>query len=465
MSSVARRALEPLASLKLTVVLFAMGFFIVFAGTVAQIDKGIWTVVSDYFRCAFAWIDFQIFFPRRWSIPGGFWFPGGWLIGGVLLVNILAAHAIRFKMSARGLRLGAGLVVLAGGALLTALIIAGVFNKGVAYTEDDAFWRVTLRLAKGGGAAIVLWIACVLLFKKRAGIVLLHGGIILLFASEFLTGTTAVEGRMRINAGESKNYVEHMRSAELAFIDRSNPDHDRVIVVPMSRLQRGGTIRDAQLPFDVEVARYMKNSSVIDSTGIPPSMTNPATAGAGLQAFVFERPEVSGTDTEQSVDIPSVYVTLHDKQSGKPLGTYLASIWLEGTQIERQTVTTGDHAYDMTLRFARTYKPYRIELIKFEHDKYVGTEKPKNFSSLVRVSDPAEGVDRTVKIWMNNPLRYAGETFYQSSFEPGKNLTILQVVRNDGWMIPYLSCMIVGVGLAAHFSANLLGFLRRRVSL
>ena len=63
---------------------------------------------------------------------------------------------------------------------------------------------------------------------------------------------------------------------------------------------------------------------------------------------------------------------------------------------------------------------------------------------------------------MNNPLRYAGETFYQSSFEPGKNLTILQVVRNGGWMIPYLSCMIVGVGMTLHMGANLSDFLRGR---
>ena len=85
-------------------------------------------------------------------------------------------------------------------------------------------------------------------------------------------------------------------------------------------------------------------------------------------------------------------------------------------------------------------------------------------SGLVRVIDDDKGVDRTVKIWMNNPLRYAGETFYQSSFEPGKNLTILQVVRNDGWMIPYISCMIVGVGMAVHMASSLIGFLRRRAA-
>jgi hypothetical protein len=66
---------------------------------------------------------------------------------------------------------------------------------------------------------------------------------------------------------------------------------------------------------------------------------------------------------------------------------------------------------------------------------------------------------------MNNPLRYRGETFYQSGFEPDENLTILQVVRNDGWMLPYLSCMIVGVGMSVHMGSNLTGFLKKRVSL
>ena len=52
-----------LASLRLTVVLFAMAIFIIFAGTFAQWQKDIWQVVDDYFRTPIAWIDFQIFFP------------------------------------------------------------------------------------------------------------------------------------------------------------------------------------------------------------------------------------------------------------------------------------------------------------------------------------------------------------------------------------------------------------------
>jgi len=458
-----KRFLEPIASLKITVVLLAASTFLVFAGTVAQIDQGIWTVVENYFRCAFTRIELRIFFPRDWNVPGAFWFPGGWLIGGLLFANVLAAHLIRFKIRASGARLAAGVLVLIAGGVLTWMVIAGVFSQDIAATESAAFWRVLLRLAKGGGAALVMMIGCQLLFRKRAGIVLLHGGIILLLVSEFITGTTAVEGRMRINAGESMNYVEHMNVAELAFIDRSAPDHDTVTAVREDLLRDGAQLRDSRLPVLVEVNDFMPNSEALDATRVGPEVRNPATTGAGLFALCVEAPEASGTDTQQKLDIPAVYVTLRHKDTGADLGTYLVTPWLNGTSLERQTVTVDGKPYDVALRFARTYKPYRLELLEFRHDVYVGTDKPKNFSSLVHLVDEKAGVDRTVKIWMNNPLRYAGETFYQSSFEPGKNLTILQVVRNDGWMIPYLACMFVSFGMSLHMGAKLLGFLRRRV--
>ena len=462
MNETLKQYLAPWASLRLTVSLLGMATFLVFAGTVAQIDKGIWTVVDEYFRCLFAWVEFQVFLPRSWNVPGGVWFPGGWLIGGLVFINLLSAHLIRFRVQARGARFYAGLAVIAVGVVQTYLVIAGVFNQDIAATESAAFWRVLLRLAKGGGAAGVLMAGCVLLFRKRAGIVLLHSGIVMLLIAEFVTGTTAVEGRMRINAGESVNFIEHVRTVELVFIDRSDPDTDHVTVIPMRVLRRGGVIRDNRLPVDVEVVRYMKNSRVLDAGRTGPAVANPATAGAGLRAVAVEEPEASGTDPEQKLDIPAVYVTLSHKDTGAPLGTYLATPWLKGTALDPQVTAVDGKAHDLSLRFARTYKPYRIELLEFQHDKYVGTETPRNFSSLVRLVDETRGVDRTVKIWMNNPLRYAGETFYQSSFEPGKNLTILQVVRNHGWMIPYLSCMFVAIGMAAHMGSKLTDFLRRR---
>ena len=109
----ATHALSALASLRLTVVLFALSIFLVFVGTLAQVDHGVWDVVNHaYFRVWFARVDFlaferlvQMFYPVEWHLTGGFYFPGGKLIGGLLLVNLFAAHAVRFKVAADGSRL------------------------------------------------------------------------------------------------------------------------------------------------------------------------------------------------------------------------------------------------------------------------------------------------------------------------------------------------------------------------
>src|SRR5262249_28578815 len=137
------------------------------------------------------------------------------------------------------------------------------------------------------------------------------------------------------------------------------------------------TIQNELLPFDVEVKRWMPNSA----EPRPPEKgtANLATAGDGLHAVTRGLSEVSGTDTEQKVNIPSPYVTLKDKP-GKELGTYLVSLWFSVLDDAPQTVTVGGQNYEMALRFRRTYTPYTITLKEFRHDKYPGTEIPKNYS-------------------------------------------------------------------------------------
>ena len=70
-------------SLRLTVVLLALSMLLVFAATLAQVDLGIWAVQQEYFRSFVAfWHIGPLFVPR----------PGGYLVGGMLLINLLAAH-------------------------------------------------------------------------------------------------------------------------------------------------------------------------------------------------------------------------------------------------------------------------------------------------------------------------------------------------------------------------------------
>ena len=62
---------------------------------------------------------------------------------------------------------------------------------------------------------------------------------------------------------------------------------------------------------------------------------------------------------------------------------------------------------------------------------------------------------------MNQPLRYDHKAFYQASFGKNDTLSILQVVENPGWLIPYVSTVLVTIGLLVHFAISLRRGLRR----
>ena len=104
------------------------------------------------------------------------------------------------------------------------------------------------------------------------------------------------------------------------------------------------------------------------------------------------------------------------------------------------------------------YKPYSVTLQKFTHEKYAGTEIPKNFASRVTLIDPERSVNRDILVYMNHPLRYRGETFYQAGFQQDDSASILQVVHNPSFIAPYIACVIVAAGLLVQFGYHLVGF-------
>ncbi|MCA9228911.1 MAG: hypothetical protein KDA47_25015, partial [Planctomycetales bacterium] len=135
-----RTAVRPLASLKITVTLFALSIFLILAGTLAQTEKNMWEVMGQYFYPYIAWIDIRVFFPYSFfpdwpaKLPDlresnfAFPFPGGAFIGVAMFVNLGAAFISRFPLQARGTRLVVGAAVLLAGAIVTAVVILGGHN-------------------------------------------------------------------------------------------------------------------------------------------------------------------------------------------------------------------------------------------------------------------------------------------------------------------------------------------------
>ena len=375
------RLISFFTSLRLTVVCLALALLLVFFGTLAQVDLGLYKAQNEFFRSFFIY----------WGPKGASWrvpvFPGGYLIGGVLLINLFASQFQRFVFTA-----------------------------------------------------------------SKIGLWMVHVGLILLLLGQLLTDLLSRESTLHLREGEARNYSETEREAELAVSDVTDPAADRVVAITQGVLAREKNIRPGDLPFTIRVKQFFANSTVADraaEAAQPPA----ATQGIGPRATVKELPRVTEMDRR---DVPSAVVEIVTPQGS--LGTWLVSEFVE----QAQSFTLDYRTYALALRPRRHYKPYSIQLLKFQHDVYPGTDIPKNFSSRVLLQRPGTGEKREVLIYMNNPLRYAGETYYQSGFDPDNHGTILQVVHNPSWLTPYLSCVLVGLGLVVQFATHLLGFTRKR---
>jgi hypothetical protein len=218
-------------------------------------------------------------------------------------------------------------------------------------------------------------------------------------------------------------------------------------------LLKGRDIAHPELPFTVRVQKFYINSSLSKDSGEGYQQVK-TIAGDGADLWWRERPH----ETEMNRrDMPSGIVELITPQGS--LGTYLVSAFLS----RPQELTHNGRHYQLELRAQRFYKPFSLHLVEFKFDRYPGTEIPKNFSSRVRLQRPDSGEDREVLIYMNSPLRYAGETFYQADWDKeDEKGTILQVVHNPSWLTPYFACVMVAAGLIVQFLTHLVGFARKR---
>jgi hypothetical protein len=288
---------------------------------------------------------------------------------------------------------------------------------------------------------------------RKAGIQLTHAGLILLLIGELCSGLFQVESQLRLDLGETKNYSESYRIAELVVLDTTDPKFNEVVAIPEAVLADGGVVQHPKLPFRIRIRDYYANAALQMRTEAPNAAPALATTGIGPRVAVTPLRLTYKMDERNE---PAANVELVGTEGS--LGTWLVSTVLGNPQ----GFSYGGRTWEVALRFRRYYKPYAVTLLNFTHEKYAGTDIPKNFASRVRLKTEDGREDREVLIYMNNPLRHAGLTFNQSGFANDDRTTILQVVRNPGWLLPYISCIIVTLGLVLQFGFHLLGFIRKR---
>ena len=529
---IVRAILTPLASLRLTVALLAISTFVVWAITLQQATLDIWELKRQHFSGPFVSIPAQTFLPAKWfpaapQLNFSLVLPSGFTLIIAMLINVTAAHVLRFKVKATGAKLYLGIAVLiaAGGLTWTiifngqdpqgfqgqppipwesmwvilqiavlGLAIGSIFAAiavskeriverigygfigaillavlGVSlYLGEDAFigdsaMRILWQLAQSTIAALAVLAGCMLLFHRKAGIVLLHLGIAGILLNEIYVTMTNEEHRVSFAEGETVHTAFDLRATEFVVLDRSNKDYDQITTIPGSLLfDSDEVIDDPQLPFKVRRVAYFKNSDVLQ---VGPHADNQATAGLGQSFLAVATKSASGADVDAAADRASAYVEIIKRGSesteDQSLGVYLVSqtVFENGYA---DTIKVADKDYQIGLRYKTIYKPYSLSLKDTRAEYYVGTDIPSWFSSDFVINDVESGISSDQTIWMNNPLRYRDETFYQVRYSVGDDKTEysgIQIVKNKGWMIPYVCCMFVVVGLVVQFQQSLSKFL------
>lgn len=375
--------LKLLGSLELTIACLALGMVVIFFGTLDQVNLGIHEAAEKYF---YSVLVFQRIEPLGISVP---YMPGGYLIGFVLLINLIAASSYRFKFT-----------------------------------------------------------------PNKIGIWFIHIGVILLLIGEFVSSVFQEESSMTIDEGSTANYIESFRIPELAIIDTTNPEKDRVYAIPEVMLERRQQVRVDELPFVVSIDEYMPNSILQRRDAHSRPGQRVATQGLGREVVAFEVPPTGKTDER---NLPAVVFTLFETNPASS-ETEVIGTWLAREFMPIQTFEHKGRTYAIQTRRQREYLPYEITLNDFIHDKYLGTNIPKDFASEITLKNDITGEERDFRIYMNNPLRYDDLTFYQQGFLNDDKTSILQVVRNPGRHLPYISCSILSFGLFLQFGISLVRF-------
>lgn len=409
-----KKIVEFFTSLKLTAILLAFATVLVFVGTIAQADEGLYGAQAHYFK--------------QWLVFGAHLFghkiplilPGGYLIGTLLLVNLITSHIYRFEFSAKkmGIQLAhAGIILLLVGQLATDLLSHELqlhFVEGETrnYSESATDYE--------------------LVFINDKTI-------------------TAIPVNTLKPGGE-------LKLASLPFAIRVKQfwkNSDVNFRAPMMKNSPTLASNGLALNFDF---RLLPDAKTMNQKNIPTAVIELIGPQGSLGDWVVsdwmgEAPLVQAVQESYASSIGAEMAHNIARQLATP-----------------QSVELNNQKFSFTMRPKQLRQPFALTLLKATHTTYPGTDIPKDFRSRVRIDNAQTGEKREVEISMNHPLRYGGLTFYQYQMSAGEVVerrgqtpsSVLSVVRNPSWLTPYIGCTIVGLGLIVQFLFHLLGFISKQ---
>ena len=514
-----KRLLHFFSSLRLTVVCLSFALVLVFVGTLAQVDEGLYNAQNRFFRSLLIWWTPN---GASWSIPV---FPGGYLIGAVLLINLFTAHAVRFKFSKKKIGIfviHAGLVLLFLGQFATDMLshetqMQLFEGQSKNYSEDFRDTELVLTDTSNADSDQVyaigesllarrseikdarlpfeirvknFWANCNVEERPPAEAIPVmadHGSftnMLLLPVSESNSSSDKPRAAALVEILSDKNslgtflvpsqtetrqtfnYANRewnlsllnapMMGGNNLVVSDAAGSRDSMVLFPEADLSKKTELDRKGLPVTLRVKEFWPSCRLFN---------RPTANSVSFSNFIVT-PQELVTDMDHR-NLPGSIVELFQDQVS--LGQFLAHADFS----KPQRFTAGEKTYEIALRFTRQYYPFRVTLLKATHEIYKGTDVPKNFASRIRIENPVRSEARETVIYMNNPLRYSGLTFFQYQMAADEMMrqagqtpsSTFQIVHNPSWLTPYVSCVMVATGLIIQFMSHLVGFaMKRRIA-
>ena len=288
---------------------------------------------------------------------------------------------------------------------------------------------------------------------KHPGMLIAHGGILLMLLGGLVTFQASTRGYMQLYEGQrSEEFVDY-HDWEIVITELDGPQAGRQHIIQHDQFASMApdatrTFYSDDLPFDLYIEGFLRNCRPVSSMA----------AAQGIDGFQLQPLEL---EKEAEMNLAGAYAIAIDKDTQESAESILFGF----TQGPWVYENDGVH-YSVDLRKRRYQAPFTIELTKFIHEMHPGTGMASNFESVVTKIDGDS--DRQVHIRMNEPLRDQGYTFFQASFgpknaQPGQPMfSVFEVVNNPADKWPLYACIIITFGMSLHFLQKLYAYLKRQ---
>lgn len=285
-------------------------------------------------------------------------------------------------------------------------------------------------------ALIFLNLAAKLLIKspwcrRHSGIIITHIGAGLLLIGGLFTMLFSHEGYIDLAIGQQQAYASDYHKREFVVLD----DQDQTIYgIPHPQLSIDKTLSIPDTPVSFKIIEHCRNCT-IQKRGETQEQHY------GMAQHMALLPGPLAKEDEENMAGATFMVSGSDND-----GVYLT---LENVP-KLPEITVGEKTYRFALRRERRALPFSIELLDFKRDMHPGTTMAKAYQSHVRIHDGDAQWESTIS--MNEPLRYKGYTFFQSSFiqTPDGDVSVLSAVWNVGRAFPYIAGITMCLGLILH---------------